>query len=445
MRRLCRVAAIGLALCALPACEKSSRYFGVIPAKPDPKNPDALSSALAEFERNAPYPIGKECAPAEKVFTAIYGKLYYPEWPKLLVYVKKGGGIVGPVLLNNGNNEAHLHGAKNLFVILIAQAPLRLEARMTTLTPKWINPFIGLVSALTSAPEKKESEVNVGASQPIHLHQIDTPGGAAYWYGATGFTLQTDTVSRVSIRPVSEEVTRQVVTVRTDEPPRPVDATTEKKATKVETGTAQISVTEEIVTTRGVGEPSRPAPATPASKTTTTETQTPTLPERVPLLLDGKPQLEAESVQANFSNTEGSLIGVAIGAGGIFDRTILKTVKAKDRKGADISVDAETHHLSALVYGKFYLHRPRLRVRGRESWLARVPGSIFGPYRPSFAVIVGTNVSPSSAFNDFVVGGTIGHLIGRVGIVAGKEWTGARDGFFHKRQEGWFVGFDYSF
>ena len=46
----------------------------------------------------------------------------------------------------------------------------------------------------------------------------------------------------------------------------------------------------------------------------------------------------------------------------------------------------------------------------------RESSSFFGPYQPSVALALGTNLSPSSAFNDFVVGLSIGHWVGRVGL-----------------------------
>jgi hypothetical protein len=426
-------AVLGLAVFVFTGCAEKSAYFGQIP-KPTPV---PLKDALDGFAAQGCL-VNRPCREAEAVFSAIYGDLYYPEWPKLLVYVKKDGVPLTPVLMSNGRNTAYLHGAKNLFVIVVAENPLRLEARVTTLTPKWLNPFVGLVSAFGAATEKKEAEVQVSPPTPMRLNPIKSTGGETFYYGATGFTLETDTVIRVSIRSVHEEVTVKQDTVTTfpADSTKMTSAKTSKtsttKSTKPEQKVDGVTVNSEDTVTVSAEEASS-SQDPPKSKTMRTETRELTSTAIVPVtILQDEPQLQAESVQANLSNTEGSWAGVGIGAGGVtgvFD----KTVKLQDKEGKTLGRTAATHNLGAIFYGKLYFRRPMLRVRGE------------GRYRPSIALAIGTNLSPSSSFNDLVAGISFGHLLGRLGFVSGVEFAGARTDFSDKRQTGLFVGFDYSF
>ena len=423
------------------------RFVGAVP--PAQLDSEALRQNLRELEnewangccRRA----GKPCLPGEKLLGQLFGRLYYPRWPHLLVYYKTSPGTQRPelaaaVLLWSGKSTPHLYGAHDVWVNVIAEGSFELDAEFTTLQPAWTNPLTGLLSlagSVTGAGSKGSADGGSSASpghKSIKLRELvpKVAGSGAIWYGATGFAVQEDTVNRITVRPVAA-----------------AQGNAGKDQNKANEFVLKLPADSGLLLERDSNSAIRihMAPDAPPKRARGHEN------ENADNDANANPRDSSDSappeqadvhVNANFGNSSDSRFAWSVAVGGVVGRRIQRTVLQPQVGGQTAPVAVDTRRFGAYVFAKMYCPfplfgsgRPRLRI-GSDGLLGK-------GYRPSFAIVVGTNLSTSSPFNDFNLGVAIGHLIGRVGLVAGHQWIGAHADLLPKTQTAWFCAVDYTF
>jgi hypothetical protein len=153
-----------------------------------------------------------------------------------------------------------------------------------------------------------------------------------------------------------------------------------------------------------------------------------------------------------FSNSDGRRISLSIAIGGTRIRKNVEgaptTTATTTTTGPETSAGGKTEktvtitetitnpepplatHVNAYVLAKLYVLRPRLEARdGRRA----------APYSKSVGVTFGGNL----ALNELVVGLSLGHIVDRVGLTAGRVWVTKSKEFF-RSEDRWFVGLEYS-
>jgi hypothetical protein len=146
------------------------------------------------------------------------------------------------------------------------------------------------------------------------------------------------------------------------------------------------------------------------------------------------------SVNANFGNSQDSRLGWSVGIGGLVGATIEENLTV----GTALK-PITTHRVGAYVFAKVYCPLPWWNWDGRPKIHLKSGRPLGRGYQPSFALIAGSNLSTSSAFNDLSVGASLGHIVGRIGVAGGYQWIGARAETATQRQHGWFTALEFSF
>jgi hypothetical protein len=186
--------------------------------------------------------VGGDCPAAEEVLKAIYGPLYYPEWPHLLVYFERPSPSVAKlhlaasVLVWKEKTTPFLYGVHDIWVVVVAEDEMKatdLVATLETLRPAWVNPFEAVFSMIGGSTDAgqtagaAEAGEDGGKGSPATPPTGDhtSPGtlskridlrlfvpqhkvsehSAAIWVGTTGFPVTEDTVHRLTLRTKPKE------------------------------------------------------------------------------------------------------------------------------------------------------------------------------------------------------------------------------------------------
>lgn len=147
----------------------------------------------------------------------------------------------------------------------------------------------------------------------------------------------------------------------------------------------------------------------------------------VALVVRPKPAVKEDSavlqhhlVSGHFSNTSPSRVAFSVGLAGTLNA---EATSLKD----------ETH-FNGYALAKLYVRRPRIK--------AFLPdGRVGRRSRPSVGLVAGTGLD--DLFEEIVVGVSIGHILGRTGVVLGANRTPRLDDVDRKWRP--WIGFDYTF
>lgn len=104
-------------------------------------------------------------------------------------------------------------------------------------------------------------------------------------------------------------------------------------------------------------------------------------------------------------------------------------------KGTAIASGGSNINFNGYVFAKFY-------VPGCRPYLYATPHLTL--YNPSIGLVVGTNTTGKS-FSENIVGLSLGHLIGNVGMIMGENYLAGADGTNEGRKKHAFLALDYTF
>jgi len=204
---------------ATAADTRASSYFDFKTAL-EPKEIDRLRYVLRCTEEDCPpefdgpcAEIGEPCKPANEALQKLFEGTFRQTLPDVLVYIERqeDGSLrtYHPVLLWKGRNTPYVFGARHLFVLVVSDKKLALDAKFTTVTEKTTNPLAGILTLLkftTAEPKGKEPKSDTA-------HMSWTPLGKRHddpFVGWARLDMEVDSVNRLTLVGRSEAVTRTV-------------------------------------------------------------------------------------------------------------------------------------------------------------------------------------------------------------------------------------------
>jgi hypothetical protein len=384
-----------LPLDAAGSQEGTEHYFG-FNSRLGPEQVDGIRMNMRKAEQDC-RTIEQPCAPASQVLDTLFGSTFRRSLPDVLVYVETqdDGSLktYRPLLLWNGKNTPYVFGARHLYLLMISDKRLPLDAKLTTIIDKSQNPLAGFQALLKFTPAEPAAKEPMSKTVAVAWTPLGTSSGGPF-LGWARLDIEVDSVNRLT---VSE---------------RPVKVTGTLKETTRETGKAPETETEVERVVEG------PEPLPPGVQ---------------PLPNDAAPAPFRE-LTAHISDSRSAHAGVGVALGA--------TLNVADTGLGNGSGDV---HENAYALAKLYALRPRLRVGPTRR-------SVF---RPSLAVVVGTNVA-SDPFEELIGGISVGHVIGKLGFMVGVnlvkpeapmddaegDMGGSED---RSRKYRLFLGVDYSF
>lgn len=381
-----------LPLDAAGSQEGSEHYFG-FNVRLSPHKIAAIRSDLRQAEQ-ACTKIEQACAPAKDVLETLFGTTFRRSLPDVLVYVETqpDGSLktYRPLLLWNDKNTPFVFGARHLYLLMISDKRLPLDAKLTTIVEKSPNPLAGFQALLKFAPAQPAAKEPASKTVAVAWTPLGTSSGGPF-LGWARLDIEVDSVNRLTV----------------SERPVKVTGTLTEKTGKDEGTETEI---------KRVAEGPEPLP-----------------PDVQPLPSDAAPAPFRE-LTAHISDSRSAHAGVGVALGA--------TLNVADTGLGNGSGEV---HENAYALAKLYALRPRLRVGPNRR----------GVFRPSIAVVVGTNVS-SDPFEELIGGISVGHVIGKLGFMMGvnlvkpeapmddaeDDMGGSED---RSRKYRLFLGVDYSF
>ncbi len=306
--------------------QSPASYFDAMPIHQD-DTPVRRLLARAEAECTR---IEEVCEPGEELLRTLFQGSYRDDLPDFIVRLRKaedGTLEVGqPLLIFDRRNTPYLLGVEHLWVLVVSDEKVEMNAQLTTIQEKEVNPFAGMiglfgVDAGSTAPTSQSSaEEKTLSWRRLAGAEDDNP----LYIGSTRLPIAADIVSRLTLSPAS-----------------------------------------------------------------------------------GSP-VNFQSITAHLSNSRASSTAFSVGLGATF--------------GVDDTALGETSsdpHFNAYALAKFYFpgQRPRLDVSpGRKS-----------RFRRSWGLVFGTNMT-DDPFDQLVLGISIGHVVGKAGLVFAANAIEGLDG-----------------
>ena len=367
--------------------------------------------------------IEQDCAEGVNVLRLFFGDLYNATYPDVLIFVDKENDklkIHQPLLLWNGKNTPYLYGVQHVWVVIFSKEELPpLQAILTSLYSKPGGPFAGLFKVFNISIEAKE-EFKEKTTDPQDVSWVALGGKEMspedqMYFSFVRFAVDPVTVNRVSVVFKQREPEINETKTTTTNTTKETKTTTTNTTKKTETTTTNITKKEEL---DRIEEKKK-------LKSTERITKKPS-------------SVDFSSVHANFSNSKSSYFGVGLGIG--------LTYKVKSTA---LGENDRYTHVNAYVLSKLYLVRPKLQV-------GPTPGGIMKrscPWRPlpwralycpSIALFAGTNIA-GSIFDEIVYGLSIGHLLGKTGIMIGMNSIEPSEKSQDGQKQRLIFGVEYSF
>lgn len=157
--------------------------------------------------------IDKPCAPGEKVLKILFKGTYRSSLPDVILYISRGSDdrlqVHRPLLLWQGKNTPYVFGAPHIYALVISDAQLSLEARMTTVEQAAANPFASLLSLLNVTPTEPEAKAAESAQAVISWQDLSQSGGGPY-LGWARLKVDPDSINRLTITERTDTVSRKL-------------------------------------------------------------------------------------------------------------------------------------------------------------------------------------------------------------------------------------------
>ena len=339
--------------------------------------------------------INKPCEVGDKILAWLYG-IRRHELPNFIVYLKApqndGTGslmAVPPSLIWRKKNTPYVRGADQIWVLVFSDRDpkIELDVELVTLFEKTANPFSGLLAALKVAPGTSVPEPARPEKTEIKTWTRLGPaeGDSVLYLGTARLPVANDSVNFLSLVPSAE-------TESNDELARPWPWPEDAEVTLVV----------------------RPKLPSSTERDDNQETKAGGAQSEESLKTD------LRLVSGHFSNSSASLVAFSVG--------LIGTLNAED------TALAEETHFNGYALAKIYVRRPRIKAFLEE-------GRVSLRTRPSLGLVLGTGLD--DLFEEVVVGVSIGHVLGRTGVVLGANRIPRVETVDHEWRP--FVGLEYTF
>ena len=343
----------------------------------------SLARVIVECSEN----VNKPCRPGHDLLDSLF-TVRRPELPDVILYLRREGTEVKssrPVLQWHGRNTAHLYGASNIWVLAFSYEKLDLEAEIVPIYEQATNPFAGIFAVLglgggaqPKGPEEKKvklswAPITQDGSDPFYLGVARLPVGLESVNFVTLGLVPKSDAKAVSV-PLPSEGEEITVTVRRSD----------EKARVKEEGQGEDGTLATLS--------ARPN-SSGADHTSTCDADP----------LESITLHPFYAISAHFSNSRASLMAFSAGFGQTLD--VEDTALGQE----------DGTHFNAYAIAKVYLIPPKIKAfqgNGRFSQKSL----------PSLSLVVGTNLQ-DEPFDEFMLGLSVGDLLGKVGFFIGANRT----------------------
>jgi hypothetical protein len=400
--------------CAMPLMSRAAddrraqAYFGQIAAAcPDKAKEETcigeIRQLLLRMEKEC-VEIERQCEPGQTLLRRIFGDTHRDSLADLVVYWQQSTpGTFNhhrPAMMWRGKLTPYLYGVRDVYVLIFTEFRSCVSSFLRTEYKSEPNPFSGLFGLLgksVAASDGSGSAKDKAGNTPIGWISLTGRQDSPLWMAVAPGSVDVNSVNRVNIR--------------YDQP---------KRAQAHAPGEGQVK-----------------NPASPSAQNIT------------PSECEDESDSTASFYQGNFvasnaffSNSPDSYATFAIAIGAT-------------RNVADTSLGPSSSAVNGYGLVKFYV--PGCEVLGLSNFRGSTFCERFLDWRPrlkagpgdtnshsvSLGLVVGTNVF-NSAFSELLVGVSLGHVVGNVGIIVGRNYLPGTTSH-PKRHQRPFVGLDYSF
>ncbi len=367
---------------------ESERYFAYL-KRLDPEQLQQLKLDLRAVIDRCARCVDFDCPWGREVLSQVFSSRRR-ELPDLILYMRRdrnGLWSSQPVLQWEGKNTPHLFGASNVWILVFAEEKLPLEAERVTIYQQTVNPFAGLLSVIGVSAGTGQDKATDATKAEFFWAPLDAAGPPSLYLGIARLPIGTDSVNFVTVGLKEPKVQKSVPWLHGS-------GTVSTASRRAQGADAQGAA--------GPGEaaPQRTAASCPPAGEGETASQTP--PAESETLSSVKLQ-PANAASAHFSNSGDSWTAFSVG--------FAQTLGVEDTalgQGA-------SSHFNGYAMAKVYVRRPRIRAFQPEGVIERRS-------RMSLGFVLGTNLQ-DDPFDEFVVGFSVGNILGKSGLMVGANYT----------------------
>lgn len=336
--------------------------------------------------------IDRECSLGDRILTSLYGVRRH-ELPNFIVFLEDHAGPISPFtatdpsLIWRRRSTPYLRGVDHIWVVVFSKRvpAFDLQVELLTLFEKSANPFAGLFGLLKVVPA-------TAAQEPPPAKSVEARITASGW------------------RSLALEGSEEHLFISTARLPVANESVNFLSIVQVPKRGEEVLLTQSLAEDGEVALVVRPKPAVASpeeERTPNEEKEDSAVPQH-------------HLVSGHFSNTSPNRVAFSVGLAGTLNA---EATSLKD----------ETH-FNGYALAKLYVRRPRIKAFLKEGRVGRRS-------RPSVGFVAGTSLD--DLFEEIVVGVSIGHILGRTGVVLGANRTPRLDDIDRKWRP--WVGFDYTF
>lgn len=361
--------------------------------------------------------IDEECKVGDAILRKIFGSTYRQTLPDFIIYLddsakpgtKEDTAKIftlkehTPLLMWQGKNTPHLMGVRAIYVVALAHNPLELHATVTSDSQYEPNPLIGLIGTSFKAPEAKGAAADPTKStdgkfiwRPLNGNADKPESGGTKnvtWVGTAHIVVPENTINRITVSygPLSQDE----------------NAKDAADAAKITDAAVKFADAAAEVAHAAVGK----------NKEKNKEKADEQADKK-----DARYSGDFLAATGHFTNSPESYAAVSFALGTTFNS-----------KNTSIAAGGSNVNIDGFAFAKFYLSRPYLYATPRAT-----------RYHPSYGLVIGTNVN-GTIFNNIVVGISVGHIVGDMGIIAGVNSIAGTANTNQGRKNRAFLGLEYTF
>jgi hypothetical protein len=200
------VAFLGLSLPAAGQLEPDdpASYFAAMPLH---ESATPVRMLLDEIEQTCTK-IDTACPAGAELLESLFRGAYRDDLPDFIVDLRRdeeGGRLRArqPVLIFNRRNTPYLFGVEAVWVLVVSEAEVPIEARLTTIRHKEVNPFTGMMSVVgMSAGEAVQSAESSIESNSLRWRRLNSaPDEEPLYLGSARLPIATGVIARITLIP----------------------------------------------------------------------------------------------------------------------------------------------------------------------------------------------------------------------------------------------------
>jgi hypothetical protein len=200
------VSLLGLALPAAGqlAPDDPASYFAAMPLH---ESATPIRMLLDEIHETCTK-IDQACPAGAEILESLFRGAYRDDLPDFIVDLRRdeeGGRLRArqPVLIFDRRNTPYLFGVEAVWVLVVSEAEVPIEARLTTIRHKEVNPFTGMMGVVgVSAGEAVESAESSIERNTLRWRRLNSsPDEEPLFIGSARLPIETGVVARITLIP----------------------------------------------------------------------------------------------------------------------------------------------------------------------------------------------------------------------------------------------------